>query len=184
MRLHKKGVQGRSGEKKCGTLSHLCKTGKCMLISNFVDVGNGPKAITVHIYSRTVIVGPFHFLARLPLLHWWFFLDVFCCQCPLEFLSFFSFQFKTNERKNQVTSHCVRLLIHPPSFTVFCSYFNRIPRVLSYSDVGEIERITLAPPFWSSRPFILWVVTEAFSQTTLPSTPNYRFVSTCEPMLY
>lgn len=113
-----------------------------------------------------------------------FFLDVFFCQCPLEFLSFFSFQFKTKERKHQVTSHCVHLLTHPPSFTVFCSYFNRIPRVLSYSDVGEIERITLAPPFWSSGPFILWVVTEAFSQTPLPSTPNYRFVSTWEPMLY
>lgn len=156
-----------------------------MLISNFVDVGNGPKAIRVHIYSRTVTVGPLHFLARLPLLHWWFFfLDVFFCQCPLEFLSFFSFQFKTKERKHQVTSHCVHLLTHPPSFTVFCSYFNRIPRVLSYSDVGEIERITLAPPFWSSSPFIPWVVTEAVSQTPLPSISNYKFASTWEPMLY
>lgn len=171
--------------KKCGTLSHLCKTGKCVLISNFVDVGNGPKAIRVHIYIvEQLLLDHFIFLPGSLFFIGGFFLMFSAVSALWNFWVFSASSLRPKKEKNQVTSHCVHLLIHPPSFTVFCSYFNRIPRVLSYSDVGEIERITFAPPFWSSSPFILWVVTEAFSQTTLPSTPNYRSVSTCEPMLY
>ena len=35
-----------------------------MLIFNFVDVGNGPRAIRVHRYSRTVIAEPFPFCCQ------------------------------------------------------------------------------------------------------------------------